>query len=138
MGYNKREDCIRFLNSPNETKDWNTVKIMIFDAPQSPDLSYSQRLELLKQSKPNQDLNNCLDIPSQHPVLTLVTTTICQDRKHAESFFDRLCKERSVDTRAEGIVLRDPSAWYYQANAFFSKKVTNIIINLYISIRQTR
>jgi hypothetical protein len=50
MGYSGKEQCIQFLRTPNEKKNWDDVKIIIFDAPQAADKPYSQRLELLKQS----------------------------------------------------------------------------------------
>jgi hypothetical protein len=51
MGYNNRQKCIEFLQASEEKRDWSSVRIMIFDAPQATDKPYSQRLELLRQSK---------------------------------------------------------------------------------------
>jgi hypothetical protein len=53
----------------------------------------------------------------------LINTEKCQSRDHFNKFFHELCNERPKETRAEGIVLRDPSAWYFKNDAFFKKKV---------------
>jgi hypothetical protein len=66
-----------------------------------------------------------LGIPQSHPILTLVKPVICQSRDHFNRFFNKLCVERPLDVRAEGIVLRDPNAWYFQRNTFFQKEVNN-------------
>jgi DNA ligase-1 len=50
MGYNNRQQCVEFLTTM-VTRNWKSVKIMVFDAPQATDKSYAQRLELLRQSK---------------------------------------------------------------------------------------
>jgi hypothetical protein len=51
MGYNNREQCIKFLRSSYSKRDWKGVKILIFDAPGATDKPYSQRLELLQESE---------------------------------------------------------------------------------------
>jgi hypothetical protein len=51
MGHNKRQQCVEFVQTKDELRNWKDIRIMIFDAPQSTDKPYSQRLELLKQSK---------------------------------------------------------------------------------------
>jgi hypothetical protein len=49
MGYNNRDKCVQFLQADSNKRNWSTVKIIAFDAPQATDKSYTQRLELLKQ-----------------------------------------------------------------------------------------
>jgi hypothetical protein len=50
MGYNNKQECIDFVQTSESQRNWKDVKIMIFDAPQSTDKPYSQRLELLQKS----------------------------------------------------------------------------------------
>jgi hypothetical protein len=38
------------------------------------------------------------------------------------NYFNEICNTRPKETRAEGIVLRDPKAWYYEKNAFLTKE----------------
>jgi hypothetical protein len=49
MGYNKLQQCIDFLQT-GHVASWKDVRIIIFDAPQSMDKTYAQRLETLRQS----------------------------------------------------------------------------------------
>jgi hypothetical protein len=47
----------------------------------------------------------------------LVNPITCQSREHFEQFFSQ-CIER----QSTGIVLRDPTAWYFKGESFFTKK----------------
>jgi hypothetical protein len=51
MGVGRREQCNKFVTQREGIRDWKDVKIMIFDAPQAIDKTYSERLQLLKYSK---------------------------------------------------------------------------------------
>jgi hypothetical protein len=73
-----------------------------------------------------------------HPILSLVTSITCQSRDHLQRYFVESCQEQPIERRAEGVVLRDPSAWYYKENSFFTKKVSHslyAIFTLAVSIR---
>jgi hypothetical protein len=48
MGYNRRNKCVEFLTK-KEARNWNDVKIIVFDAPQAIDKPYEQRLNILQQ-----------------------------------------------------------------------------------------
>jgi hypothetical protein len=56
--------------------------------------------------------------------LAIVKPVVCQNRDHLESFFHHICKERPQETLAEGVILRDPKAWYFKSDSFLKKKVT--------------
>jgi hypothetical protein len=58
--------------------------------------------------------------------LLAVQPVQCQSSKHFAAFFDQMCKEQN----AEGIVLRNPEAWYFRNNSFFIKKVTDPLRDL--------
>ena len=60
-----------------------------------------------------------LDIVQDHPILKVVNPIKCQSEQHFDEFFQQCTK----DGKSEGIVLRDPKAWYYESNSFFTKKV---------------
>jgi hypothetical protein len=62
MGHNTRQKCIEFIQSKNENRNWKDVKIMVFDAPQSTDKPYSQRLSILQSSKSHVKYFNILQI----------------------------------------------------------------------------
>jgi hypothetical protein len=67
----------------------------------------------------------CIDslgIPEDHTILKVVSSTPCQNARHFEQFFSDTAK----DGKAEGIILRDPQAWYYKHNSFFKKTVSVI------------
>jgi hypothetical protein len=112
MGYNKQHQCQEFLMK--EERNWKEVKIVAFDAPQMTDKPYSERLAYLRQN-----------IVQNHSILSVIQTTMCQGKDHMQAFFQQLCIERPIERQANGIVLRDPAAWYFQSNAFFTQKVTN-------------
>jgi hypothetical protein len=59
-----------------------------------------------------------IDIANEHPVLTVVNTVQCNEREDFGRLFDKL-----RDRQAEGIVLRDPNAWYFKQDSFFTKSV---------------
>jgi hypothetical protein len=50
MGYNNLDRCVDFLQKPAEQRNWQDVKIFIFDAPQATEKSYVQRLQMLHTS----------------------------------------------------------------------------------------
>jgi hypothetical protein len=60
-----------------------------------------------------------LGIPQAHPILQIVKPITCKGKDHAEQYFQQVCQSQATD----GIVLRDPSAWYYKKDSFFCKKV---------------
>jgi hypothetical protein len=62
-------------------------------------------------------------IPTDHPVITVVKPTECQSEDHMASFFNQICQDRPEDKRGEGVVLRDPTAWYFKKDSFFKKEV---------------
>jgi hypothetical protein len=51
MGYNKYQQSYEFLKTTNENRNWDAVKIFVFDDPQSPDKSHYERLEALQLGK---------------------------------------------------------------------------------------
>jgi DNA ligase-1 len=65
LGYNKREDCAIFLK--NKQRNWNNVKIIVFDVPTEMDKPYSARLDLIRQRKLAQELTNVLNRHSREP-----------------------------------------------------------------------
>ncbi len=81
-------------------------KLMVFDAPQLTEQQYSARLQFLKQH-----------IPSDHSILTVVSPILCTNREHLQYFYDQVCK-----SEGEGVVLRKPTAWYYEDNSFLIKR----------------
>jgi hypothetical protein len=136
MGYNNANKCIQFLQS--NQSDWTNVKILVFDTPQLVDKPYSERWNFLQQS-------NYFDvifliytgIPVNHPVLSLVPFKICKSRQDLDNYFTSICKDRPTERQAEGIVLKDPTAWYFKVNSFFTREVC--IIQLYLtSLRITK
>jgi hypothetical protein len=64
-----------------------------------------------------------LDIPADHPIVSIVKPVQCQHRDHFNSFFNEICRDRPKELQAEGVVLRDPTAWYFKTDSFFKKKV---------------
>jgi hypothetical protein len=59
-------------------------------------------------------------------MLSIVNPIPCNNTEHLTSFFNSICKERPQETRAEGVVLRDPTAWYYQPSSFHTKRVCDV------------
>jgi hypothetical protein len=51
--------------------------------------------------------------------LSVVEAVKCTSRDHFNRFFNSITKERE----GEGVILRDPKAWYYQKNSFYHKQV---------------
>jgi DNA ligase-1 len=109
MGYNNKVKCIEFLKAP--VKDWSQAKIMIFDAPQEVDQPYSARINNLEHT-----------IPSSHSILKVAAFVECKDKQHMNTFFAEVCAKG-----AEGIVLRDPSAWYFKPESFLKKTVLYLV-----------
>jgi ATP-dependent DNA ligase len=110
LGYKKRQKCYEFLD--RDAHDWLNVKIIAFDAPQLAEKTYAERLDALKRG-----------IPPDHVTITVASPVQCKGRDHLESFFDEICKDRPAYRCAEGVVIRDPKAWYYEKNSFFEKQV---------------
>jgi hypothetical protein len=48
-------------------------------------------------------------------------------------YFNQMCIDKPEEARAEGIILRDPMAWYFKSNSFFKKEVTNFSVLAYLS-----
>jgi DNA ligase-1 len=94
--------------------DWAKLKIIAFDAPQLLDEPYSTRLTTLRQA-----------IPSDHPVISIVTPIPCKSRSHLEEFFTQLSAKGS-----EGVIVRNPTATYFESNSFYKKTVRLCINNL--------
>jgi hypothetical protein len=129
MGYNNRQKCVDFLNTRSEYRNWEDVKIILFDAPQATDKPYTQRLEIQKQCKFLQLLVLIISaIPKDHRSLSVVKPILCHSRDHLMEYYNQICKERPMDKRAEGVVLRDPNAWYFKADAFFTLNVSNNVL----------
>jgi ATP-dependent DNA ligase len=97
--------CINLVLS--NSKQWDGVKIIAFDAPLAVDKTYEERLQILRQS-----------IPIQHPVLAVVEPVVCKDKNHFQNFYNEMCTAST-----EGVVLRDPKAWYFKQDSFFKKDV---------------
>jgi hypothetical protein len=130
MGYNNRHKCLQFVAEPKKRSNWNDVKIIAFDAPLL-DAPYSQRLDTLKQSTVNiLKASNLVDIPSDHPILSVVNPLTCEGPNHLSSFFDTMIKKG-----AEGVVLRNPNAWYFKEQSFFKKEVQLLWISLVTYIK---
>jgi hypothetical protein len=64
-----------------------------------------------------------LGVPQNHSILQVVQAVTCLNREHLDAFYTKICQERPTDKYADGVVIRDPAAWYYKANSFFIKKV---------------
>jgi hypothetical protein len=47
----------------------------------------------------------------------------CKSPTHLKSFFDEACNNRPLESCAEGVVLRDPTAWYFKRDSFWKKEV---------------
>jgi hypothetical protein len=88
---------------------WTNAKIIVFDAPQEVDKPYHGRLSTLTSS-----------IPPDHPVLKVVNPTRCEGAAHLREFMKGICEDRPADSRGEGVVLRKPTAWYFEKDSFFS------------------
>jgi hypothetical protein len=41
------------------------------------------------------------------------------------TFFKEITLDRPQEIRAAGVVLRDPSAWYFKKNSFITKKASD-------------
>ncbi len=59
-------------------------------------------------------------IPSPHPILSVVSPTLCRSPEHVEQYFHEM-------RAAEGIIVRNPSSWYYKENSFLKIEVKNIV-----------
>jgi ATP-dependent DNA ligase len=131
MGYNNREQCLQFIRAQNA--NWSNVKIMVFDTPQVADKPYSERLEILQQSKILILIITLISIDIlEHPILSVVKPIVCSNRDHMEAFFKQICKNQY----AEGIILRDPTAWYYKRNFFLKKELLDEAIVMKVSSGQ--
>jgi hypothetical protein len=67
--------------------------------------------------------------------LAVVEPIVCQGREHLEKYFHQQCINPEAKKYAEGIVLRDPNAWYFKKYAFFTKKVCIQAIEIESSIQ---
>jgi hypothetical protein len=54
----------------------------------------------------------------------VVKPIVCKDKDHFTRVFNTLGVDRGNGTRPEGVVVRDPNAWYYKSDSFYTKKVT--------------
>jgi hypothetical protein len=77
---------------------------MAFDAPQERDKSYMERWDYLQRG-----------ITTDHPIVSLVKPTLCNSRQHFNDYFKQ--------SSSNGIILRNPTAWYFEKNSFFKKQV---------------
>jgi hypothetical protein len=66
-------------------------------------------------------------------MLSVVEPITCQNRDHLEQYFSQLCISQPTEKRAEGVVLRDPTAWYYKRNTFFTKNALQPSVVMEIS-----
>ena len=124
MGYNNHLKCIGFLHQKKQ--DWTNVKIIVFDVPQSAEYPYSKRLQILQQSlecfKHIILIHFNSGIPSNHSILEVVSPIVCQGRQHLETYFNKLCLTPK-SPQSEGVILRNPSSWYFEKNSFLKKEV---------------
>jgi len=67
---------------------------------------YSERLEVLKTA-----------IPTSHSILNVVSPVICEGREHFLNEF------KNISKFSEGIILRNPKAWYFEKDGFFKKDI---------------
>jgi hypothetical protein len=51
MGHNNSQQCINFLTTVSQKRNWKDVKIQVFDLPKATDEPYGKRLEALQDSK---------------------------------------------------------------------------------------
>jgi hypothetical protein len=129
LGENSRDKGYEFLlQSPK--RNWKDAKIIVFDALQIPDKPYSHRIELLKQSTTLRLLTLIyfVGIPKEHPILSVINPILCQGRDHLEQYFKQVCIDSA--SPSAGVVLRDPTAWYYKKDSFFIKKVSNGLLDI--------
>jgi hypothetical protein len=69
-----------------------------------------------------------------HPILKVVSPIECKGRDHLNSFFNEICVNRPYAQRGEGVVLRDPKAWYFKEGSFLKKEVSAILTALLTTI----
>ena len=86
--------------------NWNDVQVVAFDVPLMTTNSYTDRLDLLKKSI------------SQNAILKVVSPVNCAGKEHVNSFMNEVFQRGG-----EGIVLRVPSAYYFERNSFLVQKV---------------
>jgi hypothetical protein len=60
-----------------------------------------------------------LGIGNKYSVLQVITPLTCQSRDHFEEFCSQKAKEQ-----AEGVIVRNPKAWYFKKDSFFKKKAS--------------
>jgi hypothetical protein len=109
-------------------RDWTNVKIIAFDVPSAKDTVYSERLELLKQSKLFLYCLTRKGIPKEHPFLSVVSPVLCKSAAHLNEFIQQIREGRPEGQRATAIILRKPQAWYYARASFFKKEVLTVYI----------
>jgi hypothetical protein len=127
MGHNTLDECQKLVSL--NLVNWSKAKIVVFDVPNMVDNPYKERLKKLTQSNQFYLFLTNLDISVAHPLLAVVDPVMCTDRQHFDRFFNEVCQNRPVIQRGEGIVLRDPNAWYFQKDSFFVKEVLSNFIS---------
>jgi hypothetical protein len=119
LGQQRKQESLNFLKSSQQ--NWKDVKIVVYDAPQAMDKSYTERLSILLQSTVYfLHFITKLDIQG-HPILSVASVVRCENKEHLASYFKQVC-----DRGGEGIDLRNPTAWYFAKNGFFRKKVKRL------------
>jgi DNA ligase-1 len=116
----------------NESRDWRDIKIIVFDAPYEADKIYAERLHILRKGTLLLFSSHFKGIPSDHPVLSVISTVQCKGKEHVDMFFKETCQHGG-----EGIVIRNPNSWYYARDSFFHKNVMTAFIHL-IDFRQLK
>jgi hypothetical protein len=125
FGAGNKNKCIDFIQNAHN-RDWSNAKIIAFDCLQQIDMPYSDRLSLLQKRTviKSSNINFTLEIPSKHSVITVANGVECTGGYHLDKYTREICENRPVDQRAEGVVLRKPTAWYYEQNSFFQHTVS--------------
>jgi DNA ligase-1 len=101
------------LLQSNNPDLWTLAQIVAFDAPLHQTLVYKDRHKLLSTSI------------GKHPHLAVVNITECQGRSHLNQVYEQV-----IAKGAEGIVLRNPKATYFEQDSFLCKKVCWIITRM--------
>jgi len=105
-GTNSFPKAVALTTGKADPAEWQTAKIMVFDAPLDSENVYKDRLDSLQKH-----------IKDDHPMLKLVKNINCFGQDHIQE-----CLKEIVSRGGEGVVLRKASAYYFEKNAFFKKK----------------
>jgi hypothetical protein len=70
------------------------------------------------------------DIPASHSILEVVNTIECSGPRHLQSFFEDTTIHRTVNERGQGIIVRNPKAWYFEKDSFYKREFSEETILL--------